>query len=320
MPRDLAYYDDLQVRVIAALDYTPLPGSLEDLIDELLDAVTALSIERAERVEPTLLRANDLRLRLDAACPDAADRIDAVFEAITIPCAPMYERDQLEQERDTARRELAETRAQYGSLVELGETRASYRRLVKDAAALAGDASRAEAARNAALENAGVLARRVVELEGLLSLQTSVNTPLLGSPPLASPSTGLHPGQKVHLVGISEYAMHGLVLFGTDDDGFARAIHNAFLLGQYWAELTLSPRWVELRVWKLHAQEPKTMHGGQEVFLHPSMLKDGYAHSGPPDYVNREGYDVDRWAGTRLAAHGMLWMMADGKPAIDGAS
>ena len=69
---------------------------------------------------------------------------------------------------------------------------------------------------------------------------------------------------------------------------------------------SLSPRWVELRVWELHAQEPKTMHGGQEVFLHPSMLEDGYAHSAPPDYVNREGYDVDRWAGTRLAAHGML--------------
>jgi len=26
------------------------------------------------------------------------------------------------------------------------------------------------------------------------------------------------------------------------------------------------------------------------------------------------------WAGTRLAAHGMLWMVADGKPAIDGGA
>ena len=314
MLRDPTYYDDLRVRADAAFDLS-LPVSLEDIVDELLDAVTALSTERAERVEPTLLRANDLRLRLDAACPDAAERIDAVFAAITIPCGPMYERDQLEQERDAARGEVAEIRAQYGSLAELGEDRASYRRLVKGAAALTEDVARAEAARNAALENAGVLAQRVIELEEQLSLQTSVNASLL-----VSPSTRLHPEQKAHLVGISEYAMHGLVLFGTDDDGFARAIHNAFLLGQYWAELTLSPRWVELRVWKLHAHKAKTMHGGQEVFLHPSMLEDGYAHTGPPDYCNREGYDVDRWAGTRLAAHGMLWMMADGKPAIDGGA
>lgn len=315
MLRDPTYYDDLQVRARVALDYTPIPASLEDLIDELQDAVAALSTERAERVEPTLLRANDLRLRLDAACPDAAERIDAVFEAITIPCGPMYERDQLELERDAARREVAEIRAQYGSLAELGEDRASYRRLVKVAVSLTEDASRAEAARNAALENAGVLAKRVIELEQRLSVALE---PGGQAPILASMSERLHPEQRAHLVGISEYALHGLVVFGTDDDGFARAIHNAFLLGSYWAELTLSPRWVELRVWKLHAQ--KAMHLGQEVSLHPSMLEDGYAHKGSPDYANREGYDVDRWAGTRLAAHGMLWMMADGKPTIDGGA
>lgn len=77
-------------------------STAERAIRALCSAVEELALDLAVS-QPTLLRANDLRLRLLAACPEAAEKIDAVFKAITIPCGPMFERERLEQERDAAR-------------------------------------------------------------------------------------------------------------------------------------------------------------------------------------------------------------------------
>jgi hypothetical protein len=96
-------------------------GYVDDLDDEpkyvidLCAAVESLALDIAI-AQPTLLRANDLRLRLLAACPESAEKIDAVFKAITIPCGPMFERERLERERDEAAEEAKTWR---GALVAL---------------------------------------------------------------------------------------------------------------------------------------------------------------------------------------------------------
>lgn len=126
----------------------------------------------------------------------------------------------------------------------------------------------------------------------------------------AEPAPGLQPEQRFHLLGIPERVVSGLCVFGFEDDNLSRGAFNACVISGYWAELTQSMNWVELRVWKLNIQ--KTMVQGQQVSIHPTLIPGGTDHSGPPDYVNREGYDLDAWAGTRLASHAALWLLSNG--------
>lgn len=124
--------------------------------------------------------------------------------------------------------------------------------------------------------------------------------------------TSLHTDQLPYLIGIPERPLTWLTIYGHDDEALSKGALNALNLSGYWAELTQSMKWVELRVWRLRSR--KTIYNGEEVLVHPSMIPGGTDHSGPPDYVNREGYDIDIWAGTRLAAHAMLWLLQDGEP------
>jgi len=117
--------------------------------------------------------------------------------------------------------------------------------------------------------------------------------------------------QRAHLVGLSRSELQHLVLLGNDDDDVARGAFNAIVLCGYWAELTGSPRWNELRIWTLPMREVRhPEHGGLRV--HPMMEGASWDRpQKPPDYEHRETYTPDRWAGTRLAAHALLWLRAE---------
>lgn len=117
-------------------------------------------------------------------------------------------------------------------------------------------------------------------------------------------SFGLHPEQESILAGLPDDMRRWIVVCGTEDQDLARGAFNLFNAGPYWAELTQTPKWVGLKVWAL----AERFEG--PVMLHPSMVDGGYRHDGPPQYDHRETYEVDRWAGTRLAAHAALWTLA----------
>lgn len=124
----------------------------------------------------------------------------------------------------------------------------------------------------------------------------------------------MSPEQKAHLVGISEYALAGLRVYGEDDIDLAHGAFNTAFLGSYYPVLSLTPEGVQLQLWRIRARRVQTVEHGK-VQIHPSVDGRMRKPSGPPDYDHEERYGEDSYAGTRLAAHAMLWMMQDGKPA-----
>jgi hypothetical protein len=115
----------------------------------------------------------------------------------------------------------------------------------------------------------------------------------------------LDAAQQRYLAHLPASMLRYLTLLGFDDDDIARGMFNA-LSSSYWPELTFSPRWVELRVWRI----PTSKAPDGSARPHPSMLPNGYAHSGPPDYAHREDYVADAYGGTRLAAHAAVWFLS----------
>lgn len=114
--------------------------------------------------------------------------------------------------------------------------------------------------------------------------------------------------QMAHLVGLSEGMLDWLLVYGVEDEDLARGVFNGAASGGFWAELTMSSRWFELALWRL---EVRTVGMGPSLLhVHPAMNRDFGRPDRPADYLHREEYGSDRWAGTRLAAHASLWMLA----------
>jgi hypothetical protein len=116
--------------------------------------------------------------------------------------------------------------------------------------------------------------------------------------------------QRRHLAGLPERMVRNLTLIGTEDDALVAGIFNVCMSGGLYCERTLAPQWVEVRIWRVKAHP--TPDGTAKI--HPANVPGGYDHDGPPDYQHRVPY-TERYAGTALAAHAALWLLASAKEA-----
>ena len=119
----------------------------------------------------------------------------------------------------------------------------------------------------------------------------------------------MDPEQRRHFAGLSLDTVRYLVIWGTEDRQVLHGLTN-MCSHDCWYEVTLAPKWVEAKIWRLKLTT-SMLPNGQEIRLHAAMVPNGTAHEGSPDYTHREHYDLDGYAGTRLAVHAAQWYLSD---------